>query len=729
MNRPTLHLSLLATAAFTPFLAAQEGAAPEEDLFELSPFVVQSTEGDRYREDQTASGSIIAMDRLDLPMDITVIGENMIEEMGLYNADDLGNVVASVSSSESVNSGGGGDNTVYTLRAFRSVPRRNGFAPGGRLYDMTGVARVEVIKGPNSVLYGQSDPGGIINFIPKRPLFTNKTNLTAIYGTDDRVRLQADITGPIGSGKKLAYRLPMSFQRYESDIDYYRNERFVVAPSLLWRINKVTEFFVEMEYLDQDTNLADTTPWEKRDADGNWVADYDKAGLGRSFNERGPNTYGSNEQINITGGLTTRIGDNFHLRALYTYNERDTVLRNVEPGNLNARRILTAKTYPAFMAYPYNRVRGYKLDGLYEKAINGIETKTLVGYEYNRNLFGNSRYNSKTQLPALPNPLNGETISKEDYAWTLGDPFSNPENFNIVNGHPTENYTEWTNIRLTETVHLFENRLVFLGGVARGEVKRVINGVQTNPKQDDVTYMLGATYKITPTVVAFLNSTTSFAPVFNTGLNDEPLDPSSGEGMEFGFKFNPFDNNLFATLTYFDLTNTGLPRQVAAGESPTGQSYWINSGEEEAKGFELELQWNVTPQFEIYTNIVHFDGKLITPSNNVGTPGADIPRAPETSGMITLKYRFSEDGSLKGLRIGLTGSYADSAPIKPNYSSPTIVSDEYFLLSGFIRYRLPTELNTEVFCNFKNILDEEYILPGNQYGDLRQINAGIQVKF
>lgn len=728
MNIRTVFHSSLALLAASSLVSAQQETS-QESVFELSPFVVQGDGADRYREDQTASGSIIAMDRLDLPMDITVIGENMIEELGLFNPDDLGNVVASVASSESVNSGGGGDNTVYTLRAFRSVPRRNGFAPGGRLYDMTGVARVEVIKGPNSVLYGQTDPGGIINFIPKRPLFTNKSTVTATYGTDEFVRLQADFTGPIGNSGVLAYRLPMSFQSYGSEIDYYNNERFVVAPSLLWRVGRTTEVFVEMEYLDQETNLADTTPWEKRDANNNWVADYDKGGLGRSFNERGPYTYGTNEQLNITGGLTTRIGDNFHLRALYTYNERDTVLRNIEPGNLNARRILTGRTYPAFMAYPYNRVRGYKLDGLYEKTIGSVETRTLIGYEYNRNFFGNSRYNSKTQLPALPNPLNGETLTRDAYSWTLGDPFNNPGNFNLVNGHPIRNFTEWTNIRLTETVQLFDNRLVFLGGIARGEVKRVISGVQTNPAQDDVTYMAGFSYKWTPTVVAFLNNTTSFAPVFNTGINDEPLDPSSGEGMELGMKFNLFDNTLFATVTYFDLTNTGLPRQVSSSESPTGQGYWINSGEEQAKGFEIEWQWNVTPQFEIYANIVHFDGKLVSPSNNIGTAGADIPRAPESSGMITLKYRFAKGSALKGLRVGLSGSYAASAPIKPNYSNPTIVSDDYFTLNGFVRYRLPSKLNTELFLYFKNLLNEKYILPGNNYGPLASVNAGVQVKF
>jgi iron complex outermembrane receptor protein len=729
MKQHTLRLSLAAAFCLTPFLSAQEATTADEEVFELSPFVVQTTDADRYREDQAASGSIIAMDRIDLPMDITVIGENMIEELGLYNADEIGEVVAVISSNESVNSTGGGGNTNYTLRGFRSVPRRNGFAPGGRLYDMTSVARVEVIKGPNSVLYGQTDPGGIINFIPKRPLFNNKVNLSATYGSYDHVRLQADVTGPIGNGKKLAYRLPMSYRSYESDIDYYENTRFVIAPSLLWRIGKVTELFVETEYIDQEVNLALNGAWEVQGDDGIWVTNYDKAGLGRSFNERGPNTYSTNEQFNMTAGLTTRIGDNLHLRGMYTYNERDTVVRNVNPVANGVPRILEGRDYPAFMSYPANRVRGYKLDALYEKTIGGIETRTLLGYEYNYNLFRTTRYNSTSNLPALPNPLEGEEITEEDYAWTLGDPFSNPENFFFNDTATTVIYTEWTNLRLTETIHLMDDRLIFLGGVARGSVKRVVNNVQTNPTEKDTTYMVGVTFKITPDVVTFLNTTTSFVPVFRTDIDDLPLDPATGEGFEFGFKFNLKNDTLFATLTYFDLTNEGLPRQVPASQSPTGEGYWINSGEEQAKGVELELQWNVTPQFEVYVSFTHFDGKLVSPLSGVGEPGADIPRSPETAGQVTLKYRFAKDSSLKGLRLGLTGSYKDSAPIRTNYSRPTVVSDAHFILNGFVRYRLPTKLNTDLFLNFKNLFNEKYILPNNNYGSLVTVNAGVQVKF
>lgn len=710
-------------AMVTPLISAEKPASGNDEVVQLNPFVVQSSGADRYHEDESSTGSIITMKRNDLPMDISIIGANLIEDLGLYNPDDLGSVLPGVSSDQNANSNGGGDNTTYLLRAFSSVPRWNGFAPGGRLYDMTDVERVEVIKGPNSVLYGQTSPGGIINFVSKRPLFKKRANFLGTAGNYDTQRAQMDITGPIS--KSFAFRLPASYRTGKNDIDYNWDRRSVVAPSVLWRMGRSTELFVETEYLKQSDSLTDNSAWSKKDANGNLVTDYNKGGLGRSFSERGPNTYSTNKQFSTLAELTTQVGDDIYLRAAYTYNKRDTFIRNTA-GNGN---VLKGLAYPQFVAYPYNRIRGYKLDALYKKTLGGVQTRTLLGYEYNYNLFATTRYNAKAKMPALPNPLTGGTVSAANYVWTAGDPFANPANFTIQPGNPTENYSKWTNVRLTETLNMFDDRLIFLGGVAKGTVKRVVKGDQSVPKAKATTYMAGMTYRVVPQVNAFVNMSTSFSPVYATDINNQPLDPTSGKGLEAGVKFHTHENDLFATLTYFDLTNSNLPRQVAAADSPTGLAYSVSSGKEEAKGLELELQWNVSKQFKVLVSMIKFDGKLVSASNGIGTPGQRIPRSPESAGMATLVYHFADDSALHGLRFGISGSYKGSAPINPNYASPTLVSDAFFIVNGFVRYRLPTKLDTELFLNFNNALNEKYIQPNNSYGALSTFSFGTQFKF
>lgn len=730
MNPTKIFLPLAVFAAFSAPLAHAQ-ATPPNDVYVLSPFTVATSESDGYLLRSSNTGSIVAMDVKDIPMDITSIGSNMIEEMALFNADNLGEVIPGVSSNEAVNTGGGGDNTVYTLRGFRSVPRRAGFAPGGRMFDMTSVERIDVIKGPNSVLYGQADPGGLINYVPKRPRFEQRSTITASYGSYDSYRMSLDTMGPIGAGKRFAYRLPVSVSNEGSDIDYYEAKKRVFAPSVLYRLGRNTEFFVETEWLRQETNLADNNAWEVLDANNNWVTDYNKRGLGRSFNERGPNTFAINEQQNITAEGTTKLGENLTLRAAYSYNERDTEIQQVDVNNDRARRILSRGVYPAFVAFPYNRVKGYKVDALYEKGFGGIKTRSLLGFERNSNIFGTTRYNSRGRLAALPNPLTGGVITEQSYAWTLGNPFDNPNDWTIAAGNPTYNKTVWHNLRLVETLYMFDDRLVVMAGGALSDVRRAINGVQSNPKEKADTHFVGASFKWTDRIVLFANNSTSFAPVFRTGLNNEPLDPTSGVGTEVGVKFDLLSNRLFATLTYFDLNNEGLPLEIPAGASPTGQSYFVNSGKERARGIEFSIDWTLNSMLSLNAGVVSFDGELLSAS--VGVPatavGRNLPRSPEKSGQISMTFTAPKKGPLKGLRAGLTASYKSSTAIRANYTDPTVVSDDYTIVSGFVRYRLPVKRDLQVFMNIKNISDEEYVTANGFYGELRDLSAGMTFKF
>lgn len=314
-------------------------------------------------------------------------------------------------------------------------------------------------------------------------------------------------------------------------------------------------------------------------------------------------------------------------------------------------------------------------------------------------------------MAALPNPLTGGVITGQSYAWTLGNPFDNPNDWTIAAGNPTYNQTVWHNLRLVETLYMFDDRLVVMAGGARSDVRRAINGAQSNPTEKANTHFVGASFKLNDKIVLFANNSTSFAPVFRTGLNDEPLDPTSGVGTEVGVKFDLLSNRLFATLTYFDLNNEGLPLQVSAGQSPTGQSYFVNSGKERARGVEFSLDWQVNSMLSLNAGVMSFDGELLSAS--VGVPasavGQDLPRSPEKSGQISVTFTAPKKGPMKGLRAGLTASYKASTPIRANYTDPTVVSDDYTILSGFVRYRLPVKRDLQVFMNIKNIAEEEYV--------------------
>jgi iron complex outermembrane receptor protein len=732
-TKNTLRFGLAAAVISTSSLSAQDATSSDEDLFELSPFVVQ-TESDGYRAKEASTGTLIAMDISEVPMDVTVIEEGLFEDLGLYNTDDLGLLVASVSSDESPNTNGGGGNTRYNLRGFRSVPRRNGFAPGGRLYDLTGVSRVEIIKGPNSVLYGQTDPGGIINYVPKRPLFDQRITGSVVVGTDQHFRIKGDITGPIGDSKRFAYRLPFSYREFQREMNFFEWDRTVFAPSFLMRFGRSTEIMIEGEYLNQNTNLADMSPYQEV-VDGTRVWDVTRRGLGREFNRLGPNTYSENTQRNITAELTTNLTDFITLRAMYTFNVRETEIYNLLVDNVNPRFLRpTPLANRIFVSRPENQIEGYKIDLLWEKTIFGIESQTVFGYEQNRNWFKVINYRSLGfPVGPVPNPLNGDVV--DPAAWDLQIPWvwdldeeARLEYYRLFRDRGNQSF--WQNWRVTETLHLMDDNLIVLGGIARGAVDRVtlydenvrVPGIVET--SDDVVYTFGATYRLSPKVGFFANTSTSFIPVYRTGLDGSPLDPQSGVGYEFGVKLNLLDDSFFATITYFDLTNDGREQQRPADpDNGIDEAYWVNAGEQQAKGIEIELNWNITSQLEVYASFVHFDGEI---TNDVNTDliGRPLQKSPETAAQMTVNYKFAQDGPLKGLRIGGFVSYKSKA-----YQNPTnqigLVSDDYVVVNCFGRYRLPFGKEFDVFFNAKNILDEDYISEGGGYGRPFTIDFGL----
>ena len=208
-----LRAGLTAAALLASLVAQSQRPVTADEIVELSPFVISTAALDGNRITEATAGTLVARPIDKLPMGLQVVSAEMMKELDIFNADGLNRLVAGLANQNQTSSEGTGNNTQYASRGFTVLPRRNGFAPVGRLYDMTGIDRVEVIRGPNSLLYGQSDAGGIINYITKRP----------------RLRTTADARG-IGQGdiKGIAGRILM-----------HRNEARHAAALLVFAAHRV----------------------------------------------------------------------------------------------------------------------------------------------------------------------------------------------------------------------------------------------------------------------------------------------------------------------------------------------------------------------------------------------------------------------------------------------------------------------------------------------------------
>ena len=529
--------TLLALGAFSSAFAQaiKPPAAPAtEEVVELSPFVI-STPRDTTdtRINESTSGTLVSRPLDKLPMGIQVVSAELMKLLDIFNADSLGRVVPGLANQNNTTSEGTGNNTQYASRGFTVLPRRNGFAPGGRLYDMTGIDRVEVIRGPNSLLYGQSDAGGIINYITKRPRIRSTTDArgtVSLAGGDYAFyRAVADVDVTLAPGL-LGFRLPASFTSNEREFDFFRNKVIAYNPSLLFRPFAKTEVSFEYEYLDVRTNFGAFQPivWRPPGSTVEFV-DKNSRGLGRAARGGffGPYAKAQNQQTNWTADVTSRLTDQITFRGVYSENKRDR--NEIVPTGGDPFRAVPIPYYGA-NTRDGNRITGYKGDLLGQWDLGPFKTRTILGHEYNKNIFfasiwrgWNAAANARDNLYTM-NLGYDPVTQRVTRAPTAADyrPFNgvsgewldtklDPALWRLESG-PQRFLSEWTNTRVSEVLSGFDDRLQLLGGVARGKsiLTNTVTGAADSRKATTWQAGLGWSFDPKKPHMVFVNRSTRY---------------------------------------------------------------------------------------------------------------------------------------------------------------------------------------------------------------------------
>lgn len=281
--RPVLWSGILAGSLVT----AQEGPqADEEEVFELSPFTVSTSQDVGYLSTNSTSGTSLNMAIRDLPMSIQVINQDFITDIaasdldeslvyaaGVFTSDNQAS--SSVGATRGTQGGGSGDrsissagqgarfaNVVYIRGLSTPYQNRMGFRYGGLivtpnsdialggLLDSANIERIEVVKGPNSLLYGVGVLTGIVNVIPERPLPEPHYEVTVRAGSYDFFRTQVDFTGPLKADwipGELNYRAAGSWEDRGHWTDFRGEESRYWTAQLEYRPTEWSRLFLEYQ--------------------------------------------------------------------------------------------------------------------------------------------------------------------------------------------------------------------------------------------------------------------------------------------------------------------------------------------------------------------------------------------------------------------------------------------------------------------------------------------------
>ncbi|MCC5805950.1 MAG: TonB-dependent receptor plug domain-containing protein [Opitutales bacterium] len=604
---------LLNHAAVPP--AEAQADADEMDVYELSAFEVRVGRDYGYRATHSMTATRIGVPLSETPLSIQVVTGDFVDDLGLESFSDALRYISSTTGDTLTAPGDSGNTTV---RGFPTAwTLRNGYRRFTNI-PMENVDRVEVVKGPVSVFFGQAAPGGITNIISKKPDFYDHGSISATYGSYDRKRGRFELNRELVEGK-LAARIFFSAEDSKDWRDFEYTKGFYVSPSVLYRPFRDTTILIEYEHSKRRFNNAnanifynpvalqwyeDPPPeilarynnnlellqrtWRQVNIE-RWRQDY-RSTFGETIpidTEYMPELHPSGWAFNGNGfGATQRykthdfnldvrqrVQDWLELRLGGNWNESGNSAKNFPSadrpypdGSLDLIRSLGGRGW--------NQTTTFQTDALFKFRLAGVFQRVLVGYErVDDKRFDWPMRVSFDNIEGLPDPYGVARSGRQMYSrhYPFFDPQPSPRDIFDGWGSPS---VEQTNARngyyLSHQAELWNGRVNTMAGIRHEDYRQFDFGSVTQ-EVNGTTYMGGFTAQVIEGLNFFASYSENFMPnrganITGPGVRDEDrstLPPETGSGFDIGFKSELFDERLTGMVTFFNLERQNIRAQDA----------------------------------------------------------------------------------------------------------------------------------------------------------------------
>ncbi len=633
---------------------------------------------------RSATGTKTDTPLIETPQSISVITADRVKQQGAVSISDALGYTAGVTPSVY-----GVDTRFDWLRVRGFNSYLPGFFVDGTLarnnntwsvwkVEPYGQERIEVLKGPPSVLYGQANVGGMVNVVSKRPLDEPLNEVELRFGSHNRIETAFDFSGPATQDGKVLYRLTGVVLDTDTQVDFTEQERVYIAPAVTWRPSAGTSLTLLSQYLKEDDVpnigfLPALGTLKKPD------------GLGyipRSFftGEPGYDKF-EQEQWAIGYAFEHRFDEVWQVRQNLRYRETDVDYKTVYGTGLsgNDPHKLTRGVFTSF-----ETVNAFTVDNQVQAdfVAGGIKHTVLAGLDYQRN-----KFDQRSGSGSLPSTI-------DPYDPVYGAVITDPALYNNSDTTLTQ-----TGLYLQEQAKI-DRWIVTLGGRydwAESEIDNRLNGTTSEQKDEAFTWKGAILYHAANGLAPYYSYSESFFPVPGSdGTTGAPFKPETGQQHEVGIKYEmPGIRSLF-TLAAFDITRQNYVTYENVAPFPAHQT-----GEIRSRGVEFEATAELARGLDLiaaYTWLPTFE---ITKSSNPGEIGKREPTVAEHMASLWLHYRL-QDGLLAGFGFGggvryigeTFGNLANSADMKV---------PEFTLFDGVVDYEKD---GWRLAVNVKNIADE-----------------------
>jgi outer membrane receptor protein involved in Fe transport len=643
----------------------------------LKEFNVTAKPISEYSAAESTTGTRIVSTIRDLPFNVNVVTGELLDDFNALDFRDQMAYTSNVTGYETLSSG-------YSIRGFDAdVQLRNGFRRIG-LIDKVNIERAEVIKGPAASIYGAVFPGGIVNFVTRKPRTRPQQRITFTVGNHDLYRAQLSSTGPLGGSKALFYRIDAAADERTFDQRYKERNQATAAGQLLFTPNADTSVNFEFEWLERRERgiTSNSTvpfriqpgvldPYRIQPATGAPRTYNRYVGIATEiidFNSQGPHTYANRYVRNLTGTLEHRFTEVFSFRSSANWFERGLVRQEAggrDQFNPQTRTIQrgTARYRP----FPEGGTT-WQNDVVASFATAGVKHKLLLTLDYQQQTQQPKQFDAAVNQAFPASVANGLSVDNPDY--NLVAYKDNPSLFTPIQNE--DDTIDIYGVFLSERASLLDGRLLVLAGLRHDKststTRDRISATTTEIDSKAWTHQLGLNFRLLRELTLYANTSKSFVPQFGSGLDINGarfnLPNETGKGWEAGFKGELLQNRLTFTLGYFDITLNNVPTTV--NDSATGRTVTLTNGQQASQGAEFDFNIIATDELQFFGGYSHTKARVESFEGARHLVDSPTRRTPRNTVGVGLKYDFKH-GWLKNAYT--TAGYRYNSPSLPNPST------------------------------------------------------------
>jgi len=596
----------------------EKPAAQQDDPIEL----VVTGEQDGYRAPNASTATRTDTPIRDIPQSIQVIPQEVLRDRNVRSVTQAVETVSGVVDNFAFYNSPSGNRLI---RGFDQQTLRNGLSERNDTSTTSPFAtieQVEVLKGPASVLFGSTEPGGIINIVTKQPLSEPYYRLALEVGNFGLYQPSIDLSGPLTTDKSVLYRFIAAYQGGGGFQDFTYPENTTIAPSITFKLGDRTNLNLFYEY---SRYFANPTVYDvPLLSDGSLPP--------ASFF---PNYLALVDFVSHRFGYTLNheFNDNLQLRNNLAINLATQLRNETYYLDLLNDRALTGFGY---FGGNYNDNNYFGQIDLVGKFKTGsISHQLVAGFDFNRNIFDVSTFDQATNLPDLDIFNPNYNVTKPEFPETIP-----PTSLTISQSY---------GVYLQDQIAFTENLKLLIGG--RYDWVSTKDGIDDPVENNDSAFSprIGLVYQPSQNVSLYTSYSQSFRPTVGRNPDNIPFVPSRGTQYEVGVKTDFFDGKLSTTLAAYTLTKTNVttpdPNPALAV-----QGFQVQLGEQRSRGIELDVAGELLPGWKIIASYALTDAEVT--ADNAIPVGNQLKNVPQNQASLWTTYEIQK-GDLKGLGFGL----------------------------------------------------------------------------